>query len=151
MNDPTNVDGGLSATDTPERSRHGGGQGGADAVRAEPVVVVAIFGAITGYLAVWVPWYLAGAPKNMIDGMQLVSFLWLALVGFVGGVIAPRRFWVAGLFAASLLPVRAIVQAIGDPTSHSLLGIEFIVYGFFAATAIVGGALGRGARTLIAG
>lgn len=115
------------------------------------VLVVALIAAVAGYLAVWIPWMLAGSHKNMVDGMELISLLYLTLVGFGCGLAVPHRFWVAGLASMSLFPVMAIVGAVRDPTSHDLLGIEFVMYGFLTLPAILGGALGKMIRALLAG
>ena len=107
------------------------------------VLLIAIVAAIAGYLAVWIPWMLAGSHKNMVDGMQLISLLYLVLVGFGCGLAVPHRVWVAGLASMALFPVMAIVGAVRDPTSHNLLGIEFVMYAFLTLPAILGGALGK--------
>jgi hypothetical protein len=109
----------------------------------EPWLRVAILSAIGGFLAFWFPWYLAGSPKNMIDGMQPISLLLLIVVGLAAGIIAPRHFWLSGLATMSLLPVAAIIEAIYDPTSHNLLGIELVMYGVFTIPAIIGSSVGR--------
>lgn len=114
------------------------------------MLVIAIIAAVAGYLAVWMPWHLAGSPKNMVDGMQLISLLYLVLVGFGCGLAVPHRFWVAGLASMSLFPVMAIVGVVRDPTSHNLLGMEFVMYGFLTLPALFGGALGKVIRDLVA-
>ena len=114
------------------------------------VLVIAIIAAVAGYLAVWIPWILAGSQKNMVDGMRPISMLDLTLVGFGCGLAVPHRFWVAGLASMSLFPVMAIVGAVRDPTSHNLLGIEIVMYGFLTLPAILGGALGNIIRALLA-
>jgi len=114
------------------------------------VLLIAIIAAIGGYLALWVPWMFAGSHKNMFDGMELISLLFLALVGLGCGLAVPHRVWIAGLASMALFPVIAIVGAIRDPTSHNLLGIEFLMYGFLTLPAIFGGALGKMVRTSLA-
>jgi hypothetical protein len=114
------------------------------------VLVSAIIAAVAGYLAVWVPWKLAGSPKNMIDGMQLISLLYLMLVGFGSGLAVPHRFWVAGLASMSLFPVMAIIGVLRDSTSHNLLGMEFIIYGFLTLPVLFGAAVGKVIRDLFA-
>jgi hypothetical protein len=71
------------------------------------------------------------------------------LVGFGCALAVPHRFWVAGLASMALFPVVAIVGAVRDPTSHNLLGIEFVMYGFLTLPAILGGALGKRIRALL--
>jgi len=88
-------------------------------------------------------WLLAGSDKNMVDGMRPISLLYLVLVGLGCGLAVPHRFWVAGLASMALFPVMAILGAVRDPTSHNLLGLEFVIYGFLTLPAIVGGALGK--------
>ena len=114
------------------------------------ILIVALIAAVGGYLAVWIPWFLAGAHKNMVKGMEPISLLYLALVGFGCGLVVPRRFWVAGLASMAFFPVMAMVGVFRDPTSHKLLGIEFVIYGFLTLPAILGGGLGRITRALLA-
>jgi len=114
------------------------------------LVVVATIAAVAGYLAVWVPWKLAGSPKNMLDGMQLISLFYLMSVGFGCGLAVPHRFWVAGLASMSLFPVMAIIGVLRDPTSHNLLGVEFIMYGFLTLPVLFGAAVGKVIRDLFA-
>ena len=114
------------------------------------VLVSAIISAVAGYLAVWLPWKLAGSQTNMVDGMQLISLLYLVLVGFGCGLAVPHRFWVAGLASMALFPVMAVVGVVRDPTSHNLLGMEFIMYGFLTLPALFGGAVGKVIRASLA-
>src|SRR5262245_23312566 len=109
----------------------------------EPWLWIALLSAIGGFLAFWGPWYFAGSPKNMIDGMQPISLLLLVVIGLVAGAIAPRHFWLSGLATMSSFPIVAIVEAIKDPTSHNLLGIELVMYGVLTIPAVIGGRLGR--------
>jgi hypothetical protein len=110
------------------------------------LLIVALVASVAGYLALWIPWVLAGSHKNMLDGMQPISLLYLVLVGFGCGVAVPRRVWIAGLASMSLLPVMAIVGAVRDTTSHNLLGLEFVMYGILSLPAMLGGALGKMVR-----
>ena len=121
-----------------------------DARMNRQVLVTAIIAAVAGYVAVWLPWHLAGSPRNMVDGMQLISLLYLVLVGFGCAVAVPHRFWVAGLAPMSLFPVMAIVGAVRDPASHNLLGMEFVMYGFLTFPPLFGGVVGKVIRALLA-
>jgi len=114
------------------------------------VLIIAITAAVAGYLAVWIPWMLAGSQKNMVDGFRPISLLYLTLVGFVCGLAVPHRFWVAGLASMALFPVMAIVGAVRDPASHNLLPIELVIYGFLTLPALLGGAVGKMIRALLA-
>lgn len=107
------------------------------------LIVVCVVASVAGYLALWIPWALAGFPsKNMIDGMQLISLVFLMLVGFGCGLVFTSLFWVAGLASMSLFPIISIIDIIQDPSSHNLLPLEFILYAFLTLPAIFGGALG---------
>jgi len=86
----------------------------------------------------------------MIDGMQLISLLYLMLVGFGCALAVPHRFWIAALASMSLFPVMSIVGAVLDPTSHNLLGIELIMYVFLTIPVLLGGAIGKLIRVVIA-
>ncbi len=121
-----------------------------DAAIRRQVIVAAIVAAVGGYLAVWIPWVLAGSHKNMIDGMRPISLLYLALLGLGYGLAVPNRVWIAGLASMSLFPIMAILGIIRDPNSHNLLGMEIIVYGILTIPALFGGALGKMIRGLLA-
>lgn len=110
------------------------------------VLFIAIIAAVAGYLAVWLPWMLAGSHKNMVDGMEPISLLYLTLVGFGCGLAVPHRVWIAGLASMSLFPVMAIIGTLRDSSSHNLLGMEFVMYGILTLPAILGGTLGKMTR-----
>ena len=114
------------------------------------VIVVAVIAAVAGYLAVWIPWTMAGSHQNLVDGMQPISLLYLLSVGLGCGLVVPRLFWVAGLASMALFPVMAIVELARDPTSHNLLPLEFVVYAFLTIPALFGGVLGWRIRVLLA-
>ena len=44
------------------------------------LLVVTVIAAVAGYLAVWVPWVLAGSHKNMLDDMQPISLLYYGVI-----------------------------------------------------------------------
>jgi len=106
-------------------------------------VWVAVISAVCGYLAFYVPWKISGLGRTMIDGMQPVTFLFLLIIGFAGGIIIPRKFWLGGLCSVSLLPIIAIVEMFIDSTSHNLFPIEFFFYAVFGGIAILGGLIGK--------
>ena len=114
-----------------------------DARTNRQLLAVAIVASVAGYLALWIPWVLAGSHKNMFDGMQPISLLYLVLVGFGCGLAVPHRAWIPGLASMALFPVMAIVGVVRDPTSHNLLGIEFVIYAFLTLPAMFGAALGK--------
>lgn len=99
--------------------------------------------ASAGFLAVWLPWFLMGARKNMIDGMCIESIALLFVLGAVAGTrLRLNSAWI-GVLTVSLFPVMAIVEAILRPETHNLLGLEILMYGFLALPASLGSLLGR--------
>jgi len=117
-------------------------------VRNQTPFVLAGLAAVAGYGAVWLPWswaYLRGTTMavNPIDGLQPISLLFLATIGFAAGLVDPRRFWVGGIFSMVLFPILAIWEAVQNPSSHNLLPIELMVYGVLTVPGIVGGFLAK--------
>lgn len=112
--------------------------------------IVVVAAAACGYLAVWLPWVLAGSHKNMIDGMRLESLIYLMLVGLVGGLALRQSVWIVGLASMAAFPFLAIIEGMRDPTTHNLLGLEIIMYGLGTIPALLGGAIGKGVRAALA-
>ena len=102
--------------------------------------------AVCGYLAIWLPWVLAGSHKNMIDGMRMESLIYLMLVGLVGGLARPQSFWIVGLASMMAFPFVAIAESMQDPSTHNLLGLEIAMYGLLTLPALLGGGIGKGIR-----
>ena len=86
---------------------------------------------------------------NPVDGMQIVSLLFLFVIGFIYGLIVPGRFWLGGVLAVSLLPVVAILEMIAHPKSHNLFPIEFLIYAILTLPGIIGGLVGKGVVGLV--
>ncbi|MBV6499216.1 MAG: hypothetical protein CJBNEKGG_01667 [Prosthecobacter sp.] len=99
-----------------------------------------------GFIAVWLPWFAAGARKNMIDGMRPESLLFLLLSGFLGGLTFPRNAWIIGPATMAAFPVIALAEVILDPKTHNLLPLEFIIYGLMALPGLLGALGGRALR-----
>lgn len=99
-----------------------------------------------GFLSIWLPWFIAGARRNMIDGMRLESLLFLMLSGFLIGRARPQHAWVIGLATMASFPVIALVEVILDPTTHNLLPLEFIGYGLMTLPGLLGALGGRALR-----
>lgn len=98
---------------------------------------------LCGFLVIWLPWFLAGARRNMIDGMHGVSLPLLIALGAVSGIKLRLNSALIGLLTVSSLPIIAIVGAIINPDSHNLLGLEIVMYGFLALPAALGSFLGK--------
>lgn len=96
--------------------------------------------AVAGWLAVWLPWFLAGAKKNMIDGMRLESLALLVSVGAAARWLLPRHFWTLGLAAVAAFPVWAVSDAFLSGGGHNLFGLELAVYGLLALPVWAGAA-----------
>ena len=99
--------------------------------------------AAAGYLVVWLPWMLAGAHKNMIDGMRLESLALLVLLGAVAGRMLALRSAVIALSTVAAFPVLAVVEGIRHPGTHNLLGLEIVMYGFLAIPTFIGAFVSR--------
>jgi len=135
---------GDRTADSPPSTEHTGEAPSSKFSKKE--VIFALGFAVAGYLALWLPWKLAlsaGIPEvnqsNPIDGMQMISIWLLLLLGILGGVLLPKRFWMGGLFSMALFPIVAIFQMIQDPSSHNLWPLEFIAYGVYTIPLIFAG------------
>ncbi len=98
---------------------------------------------LCGLLVIWLPLFLAGARRNMIDGMHGVSIPLLIALGAFSGIKLRLNSAMIGLLTVSSLPIIAIVGAIINPDSHNLLGLEIVMYGFLALPAALGSFLGK--------
>lgn len=113
-------------------------------MKSHPKIPASLFSiALGGWLAVWLPWFLAGAKKNMIDGMRLESLALLVGLGVVASWRLPQRFWSLGLAAVAAFPVWAISDAFFFGGGHSLFGLELAVYGLLALPVWAGAAAQR--------
>ncbi len=100
--------------------------------------------AVAGYAAVWLPWQLAGAHRNLIDGMRPASLFYLVLVGIAGRLLGQLRCRFVALASVAAFPVLALLEAVRQPDTHNLLGLELVMYGFLALPAFVGALLAKG-------
>ncbi len=99
-----------------------------------------------GFLSVCIPWLIAGARKNMIDGMRIESLHFMLLSGLLLGKARPKHAWIIGLATMASFPVIALVEVILDPTTHNLLPLEFIGYGLMTLPGLFGALCGRALR-----
>jgi hypothetical protein len=106
-------------------------------------LVVRIGLPLCGLLVIWLPWVLAGAHRNMIDGMHGVSLPLLIALGAVSGIKLRLNSALIGLLTVSALPIIAIIGAIIYPDTHNLLGLEIVMYGFLALPGALGSFLGK--------
>lgn len=90
--------------------------------------------------------------KASFKTFSLGQTFFLALAGTVMQVVLnpTERFLVAMCFVA-VLPILAIVEMTIDPTSHNLLPIEFMEYGFIGGIIYLGMRLGSFVRRHLEG
>lgn len=111
-----------------------------------PLVAVSILGIASILLPVFI---LEGSIKEYesplfpmlrtgLEGFSAHSLLFLFLSGFIVKLFCDVRSWKIGLMSMALLPLAAICEMIVDSSSHVLLPIEFILYGFYIIPAIIG-------------
>lgn len=116
-----------------------------------PKALIAAAYAVSGFAAVWGPYYLARASgqtraSNPIDGMQVVSLGLLIVVGFVLGLLASRYSARLAVASMAAFPLIAVVDMVREPTSHNLWPFEFAIYGAMSLLAVAGAAIGRRLR-----
>lgn len=111
-----------------------------------PLVAVSILGIVSMIL----PIYILGdslkqyeSPlfpllRTGLEGFSAYSLLFLVLSGFIVKLFSDISAWKIGLMSMALLPLAAICEMIVDSSSHNLLLIEFILYGFYTIPAIIG-------------
>jgi hypothetical protein len=67
----------------------------------------------------------------------------LFALGVAVGSYTRGHVWALGILCVLLLPFLAIIEMFAEPGSHSLLLIEFAIYGFYAAIVTGGVVVGR--------
>lgn len=77
--------------------------------------------------------------RDVVERMGMIHLYLLFLSGVIWALVADRPYsrWGAASQLASF-PIFAIIQMIGDPTSHNLWPLEFMIYGFLAMVALGG-------------
>lgn len=76
--------------------------------------------------------------RTGLEGFSAYSLLFLVLSGLIVKLFSDVSAWKIGLMSMALLPLTAICEMIVDSSSHILLPIEFILYGFYTIPAIIG-------------
>ncbi len=72
------------------------------------------------------------------------------LAGLAGTFVTGAPPWLVGAATMVLFPLWSLLDAaMAGPQSHSLLGIEFIIYAFFAIPAVIGAGVGIIARSIV--
>jgi hypothetical protein len=77
--------------------------------------------------------------RDIVERMGMIHLYLLFLSGLVWGLAVERPYsrWGAASQLGSF-PIFAIIQMIGDPTSHNLWPLEFMIYGFLAMVGLAG-------------
>jgi hypothetical protein len=76
------------------------------------------------------------------DGFTGFTALCLIISGITLGFLNPKRPWLWGLLTMSLFPVIAIIEMSGNPYSHNIWPIEFVMYAILSFPAIIGAFIG---------
>lgn len=76
--------------------------------------------------------------RRAIEGFGVGSLIFLGLAGFVVGLFRRAPWFIIGLSTMALFPLLSLAELIADPTSHSLLPLEWFVYGVETTPAILG-------------
>ena len=75
---------------------------------------------------------------------------YLFLAGLAGTFVTGAPPWLVGAATMVLFPIWSLLDAVmAGPQSHTLLGIEFIIYAFFTIPAVIGAGVGIIARSII--
>jgi hypothetical protein len=86
--------------------------------------------------------------RTSLEGVRGDSFLAIATVGFLGGLLCRIPALFIGLACMALFPLAAFAEIAADKTSHNLIPFELIMYGVYSIVPLGGGLLGRGVRRL---
>lgn len=84
--------------------------------------------------------------RTSIEVVRPSSFLMIAAVGFLAGLLCRIPAILIGAACMALFPLAAFAEIAADKTSHNLIPIEIIMYGVFSIVPLIGGLLGRGLR-----
>jgi hypothetical protein len=86
--------------------------------------------------------------RTSVEGVRGDSFLAIATVGFLAGLLCRIPAPFIGLACMALFPLAAFAEIAADKTSHNLIPFELIMYGIYSIVPFLGGLLGRGLRRL---
>ncbi len=84
------------------------------------------------------------AVRAALERPQVGSFIALAVVGVLAGLLLRTRWYLIGPAAMALFPVCTFAEMVADPTSHNLFPIEFVCYGIYAIPAVIGAGVAQG-------
>jgi hypothetical protein len=86
-----------------------------------------------------------------IGSMNRYTIAALVVLGLAARLLTRLPVFVIGLASIAILPAALVVETLVDPSSHNLFLIEFVVYLLLQLPALLGAALGHGARWLLMG
>ncbi len=87
--------------------------------------------------------------REAVEHLRPSSFIALAIVGLIAGLVAGAPWWVLGLVSVAALPVCMVAELLTDSTSHNLFPFELVTYVVFSIPALVAAGLGRAARRVV--
>jgi hypothetical protein len=116
-----------------------------------------LLAAILGYLCFVLPVYLTNNYVQTDESTRILQFLQLPkvkhgtplpaiallILGFILGLLKPKKWIVLGLSTAGLFVVNTIVELIAIPNSHNLLGLEIVGYLLLSIPACIGAFVGQ--------
>ncbi len=85
-----------------------------------------------------------------IEKMTWVAIALLAALGLVAGLTTRAPVWAIAIASVALLPCAAIAEIVKDGTSHNLIPLEIIMYGFMSIPVLAMAAVGRFAKNRLA-
>ncbi len=87
--------------------------------------------------------------REAVEHLHPGSFIALAVVGLLAGILGTSSWIILGLTTVAALPLCTIAELAVDSTSHNLLPFEFVMYAGFSIPAIFAAGIGRAARIFL--
>lgn len=87
--------------------------------------------------------------REAVEHVRPSSFVALAVVGLLAGLLGRTHWTLLGLATVALFPVCMIAKLVADSTSHNLFPLEFAMYAVFSIPAILAAGLGRMPRAIV--
>ena len=87
-------------------------------------------------LMIWPPARHYRAPlfpilRDAIESMGVPQLLFFVAAGALLGLASKSRAWLLAAAAVAVLPLVALAEMVVDPTSHNLIPLELVFYGFY--------------------
>ena len=109
-----------------------------------------ILAAILGFTAVVLPAVYQEPIVSLMTWSIGSRMGYLFMSGLVAGFVSGAPPWLTGASTMVLFPIWSLVDmVVAGPLSHTLLGLEFIIYAIFAIPAVIGAGVGIVVRALL--